>query len=202
MRGYFGQRRKLLPWTLGVLASSLALAVGLNSTIWSSPGNPLDLRTYLKSDFLAFGATQATSGLLATNGDYVFSRQKEELAEVASPSSEAELGYVVQTGVTQVVAFHNRGTAPIPFPEGTMCLKTNLRHLESPTVAILNISYSRNLVPNPGEDEWANEWVFPGQPGITGYFTIAKDEIAQEIYYGTCGTPDTAWFRFQVSSER
>lgn len=188
-------QRSWLRNLIAFLVGSLVLSVVTNSTIWSSPGNPLDVRTWVEN----FGELTSPfsipeEGAIVQNGSYVFSRGSFH------GGYDESLGHPT-FGVS--VSFYNSATTPIAFPRGVLCLATDVRHLESRKLAwnVYGDAYAEDLVPQPNLTEWPHvPWEPPfAYAGINGYWYLDAEETPIEVYYGTCGEPTTAKFRFAVN---
>jgi len=177
-------RRSWFSNLLVFVVGSFLLSVVLNSTVWSSPGNPLDLGEYGVFEARTFGLTQPTNADFASMGTFRFKRS--DFAR-----SESTDGFPV---VQLYVAYDNNGTTPANRPTGDFCLKTNLRHLESSLHSDITWAYETMVTPNPGP--WDPEVDFMGFQVLNGYWQVREGEFPVEAYLGQCGQESFAWFRF------
>jgi len=173
--------------SLGIfLAGSAILSVALNSTVWSSPGNPLDLGNYTPFEARLVGLTPLTQDEFASMGTYIFKRADVIYSKSTSGAPVVEL----------YVAFNNKGTTPAEQPRGQFCLKTNLRHLQSSLYTDIAWAYEAKVPPNPGPwDPKVEPFEFQV---LNGYWEIREDELPLEAYLGECGRENFSSFRFSI----
>ena len=172
------------------LATSFVVTVALNTTVWGGSGNPLDARNYFKGDLKAVGLTPLTDGFRYEAGDYLFVLVQEE--------ESGQICYA-ETACSASVFVGNLGDRPINFPEAQMCLKTAERHLASraPAYDPNNGFFSYIINPGPVGNDWS---VLFGGQNLNGLWFIQEGEVLEEFYYGTCGEPGGAWFRFKLDA--
>lgn len=175
-----------------VTAGSMVVTIGLNSTIWSSPDNPLDIRSFLQSQARIFGLTPLSTELRADVGDFVF---------------VSTGGSCIGSQCIANVAVYNKGTRPIELPIESMCLRTDQGDFVSPISSFAQgepgTPEERTfLVINPSSQASTNYILYgTGSQPLNGFW-FWRDQVeilAKEIYYGECGHPERAWFRFDAS---
>ena len=168
---------------------SLVLSVILNSTIWGGPGNPLDARNLLDLRWDRLGMTPLTDGFRYEVGGYLF---------FSNQLSDPEYHACSEAGCYLQVYIFNTTDSPKEFPMGYMCLKTNKAHYAGAT-QFFPPGPTLELI-NPGVPDFKEGTLltFLDTQVIAGW-DVSEDEQPEEIYYGTCGDPSSAWFRFKVS---
>lgn len=173
-----------------VTAGSMVVTIALNSTIWASPDNPLDIRNFLQSQARIFGLTPLTTELRADVGNLVF---------VLDGGSDFETSFT-----TRIYAL-NKGSTPAELPIEKLCLRTESGHYEALGGPMRGLAEATN--PNPPttvsinpSSEYASDWIFgTGSELILGTWSFRLPVNPLEVYYGECGHPERAWFRFDAS---
>ncbi len=173
---------------VGLIAGSAILSIVLSSTILGGPQNPLDARNFLKLRWDRLGMTPLTAGPSYEVGGYRFISDYMVDPEVS----------VCSNGICSFRAFiFNTASVPLEYPMANMCLKTKEAHYSGmaryvptdPTLELINPGF-------PGADQalWAS--IFGPQVGAS--WILNPELEVEEIYYGTCGDPGSAWFRFKI----
>lgn len=177
--------------TSSIAVSAFVLTIGLNSTLWSSPENPWDIRNFLQSQARIFGLTPLTTELRAAVGDHVFVSQG---------------GFCNDFMCSSNVAVFNRGAQPIELPIESMCLRTEQGDYASPISSFAQgepgtPEERTYLVINPSTEANTGFIFGTGSQPLNGIWNMNSgiDVVPKEIYYGDCGHPERAWFRFDAS---
>lgn len=175
--------------TAFVVSLSAALAAFLIFSGPSMEGNISEVPSDLPANELPSATTTLTDGFEARVDAYQF----VDGSELMDPPGK--ICTLVMLCSVDVYIF-NLSDAPIEFPLGVMCLKTNRAHYAS--LQSYTPEAPSKLI-NPGSPETANltSFVFE-RPFLSGTWSPPSGEVAEEYYYGECGKPETAWFRFKL----
>jgi hypothetical protein len=85
-------------------ASTLVLSVVLNSTIWSSPGNPLDIRTWLQGDN---PISSSAEGILDAGADFLDSPGPKRLLPTVGYNGNGQFRFLSYDSEGNPTGFHS-----------------------------------------------------------------------------------------------